>query len=178
MIIKTFARSDSPMTPPAQDPNFFCPLKARVHQPELWGLRLACFAQKARLLWNMCSLSTELDSHYLCGACLIFRFQWWRREKEKWDLFSWFVWFFFPHSRLPSKSHHTVCSSAGPEPRRWPPAGTSNAAWVDRHNLAMLLKEAEVGIGDEGRAENLSITSISWTDVQTTREDWETSVYL
>jgi hypothetical protein len=35
MIIKTFARSDSPMKPPAQDPNFFCPLEARVHQPEL-----------------------------------------------------------------------------------------------------------------------------------------------
>lgn len=86
---------------------------------------------------------------------------------------------FFPHSRLPSKSHHTVwSSSAGPEPRRWPPAGTFNAAWVDRHNLAMLPKEAEVGRGDEGRAENLSITSISWTDVQKTREDWETSVYL
>ena len=35
MIIKTFARSDSPMKPPAQDPSFFCPLEARVHQPEL-----------------------------------------------------------------------------------------------------------------------------------------------
>lgn len=87
--------------------------------------------------------------------------------------------FFFPHSRLSSKSHHTVCtSSAGPEPRRWLPAGTSNTAWVDRHNFAMLPKEAEVGIGDEGRAENLSITSISWTGIQKTSEDWETSIYL
>ena len=99
-------------------------------------------------------------------------------EKRKNETFSVGLFdVFFPHSRVPSKSHHTVCSSAGPEPRRWPPAGTSNAAWVDRHNLVMLLKEAEVSI-DEGRAENLSITSISWTDVQTTREDWETSVYL
>lgn len=86
--------------------------------------------------------------------------------------------FFFPHSRLSSKSHHTACTSAGPGPRRWLPAGTSNTAWVDRHNSAMLPKEAEVGIGDEGRAENLSITSISWTGIQKTREDWEASIYL
>lgn len=87
-----------PMKPPAQDPNFFCPLKARVYQPELWGLRLACFVQKARPLWNVCRLSTEPCSHYLCGACLLFRFQLWREEKGKWDLFSWFVWCFFSHT--------------------------------------------------------------------------------
>lgn len=98
MIIKTFARSDSPMKPPAQDPNFFCPLEARVHQPELWGLRLTCFVQKARPVWNVCSLSAEPCSHYLCGACLLFRFQRWREEKGKWDLFSWLVWCFFSHT--------------------------------------------------------------------------------
>ena len=56
--------------------------------------------------------------------------------------------------------------------------GTSNATGIDRHNLAMLPKEAEVGGGDEGGAENLSSTSISWTVVQKNREDWGTSAYL
>lgn len=56
--------------------------------------------------------------------------------------------------------------------------GTSNATGIDRHNLAMLPKGAEVGGGDEGGAENLSIASISWTLVQKNREDWGTSAYL
>lgn len=50
--------------------------------------------------------------------------------------------------------------------------GTSIAAAIDRHNLAMLPNEAEVGVpGDEEGIENLSITkSISWVVVQRNRE--------
>lgn len=71
--------------------------------------------------------------------------------KGRWAPFVCLMFFSFPHTvGCHQSNRHPICSSAGPGPRRWPSVGSSNGAGMDRHSLAMLPKEAEVGaLGDE-----------------------------
>lgn len=129
-LSKPWLWSDTPMKPPAQDPNFLSP-KARVYQPELWGLFVSVLFRKpglsemcVALYWTVLIISVE-------SACSsYFSFE---GRKEIWyNLSSWFVWCFFSHTVGCHQSHHTACNFlAGPEPRRWLPAGTSPQPGLD-----------------------------------------------
>lgn len=105
-----------PMKPPAQDPNFFCPLKARVYQPELWGLRLYLLCSESQASLKCVSSLYWTVFSYLCGVCLLFRFQLWRGEKEN-ETFSVGLFDVFSHTvGCHQKAITLACTSAGPEP--------------------------------------------------------------